>query len=155
MKRQGWPTIPWPAVLPRLITAVWAGWCASTAYAYIDETPRVLQATQDFLHIEVWQAWAFTTVTLLLGTLAPPRGPRWLLWLGTVLRLGGMAMCAGLLLAWATEFFFTDMNRGWVTGKNYLMLAWMALLTALVVSVNRFDMLKSTQVEDTATTPGE
>lgn len=147
--------IPWPAILPRLITAVWCAWCAATALAYLKETPDVLMATQDFLHIPIWVTWAGVAMALALGSILPPRGPSWLLWVGTILRLGGMAMCAGLLMAWAAEFFSTDMHRGWVTGKNYLLLAWLALLTALVVSVNRFDMLKPTQHPASPTPPGE
>lgn len=138
---------PWPAVIPRLMTALWCLWCMATSRAYVDATPDVLQATEAFLHIDIWMVWAITAGLLALGTLSPPIGPAWVLWTGSILRIMGMSICAGLLLAWSVEFFMTDMDRGWVTGKNYLILAVLALVTGLGVSANRLDAFRPTTPE--------
>lgn len=145
--------VPWPALIPRLITALWSVWAGATSYAYVHETPQALEATESFLHIPIWGAWCITATVLALGSAQPTFGPPWMQWLGTGLRVGGMAMCAGLLMAWSTEFFTSDMARGWVTGKNYLMLAVLAMITAMSVSVNRFDLFAPTTPEN-ITHPG-
>lgn len=136
--------IPWPALIPRVITGLWGMWSAATSYAYLHETPSALEATETFLRLPIWEVWAIVTVTLVLGSVSPPFGPAWLQWVGAGLRTVGMAMCAGLLLAWSTEFFTADMARGWVTGKNYLMLSVLAMITSMSVSVNRFDLFAPT-----------
>lgn len=145
--------MPWPALIPRLITALWSVWAGATSWAYVHETPQALEATESFLHIPIWGAWCITATVLALGSAQPPFGTPWLQWLGTGLRVGGMAMCAGLLMAWSTEFFTAEMARGWVTGKNYLMLAVLAMISAMSVSVNRFDLFAPTTPES-ITQPG-
>lgn len=111
---------------PRIIALGWAAWAASTAWAYIDGAPPQLQRVENALHIEVWALWAVSAVMLFAGGTIPASGER-LQSITGWLRGGGLALSAGLLGLWAVEFFITDSTRGWVSGKNYLLLAACAL----------------------------
>lgn len=112
---------------PRIIALGWSIWAASTAWAYHDGAPVQLQRVEDALHIDVWVMWAVSAVLLAVGAVIPTRSQGRIQEVAGWVRGGGLALSAGLLGLWAVEFFATDVSRGWVSGKNYLLLAVCAL----------------------------
>lgn len=115
------------AALPRLVAAAWSVWAYATAYAYLDGPPATLEMTQYYLPISISAAWSVAATLALVGALVPPSRLVWLQILGATLRGLGLAITAGLLTVWGIEFVAGEMNRGWVSGKNYWMLALAAL----------------------------
>ena len=111
---------------PRIIALGWAAWATSTAWAYIDGAPAQLQRIEDTFRVDVWVLWAISAVALFAGALIPASGER-LQSITGWLRGGGLALSSALLGLWAMEFLATDATRGWVSGKNYLLLAACAL----------------------------
>lgn len=45
-----------------------------------------------------------------------------------------MVLSSALLALWGLEFIFSDTSRGWVSGKNYLMLGINGLFFGYLVS---------------------
>lgn len=126
-----------PAALPRGIALVWAAWGAATAYAYLDGAPPQLATVENLLHMPLWILWATAAVLLVCGALVPPKAPQRAQETGAWLRGIGLAITAGLLGAWSVEFFATDASRGWVSAKNYVILAACAIHHAWVIGRNR------------------
>lgn len=126
-----------PATIPRGIALVWAVWGAGTAYAYVDGAPPQLSTVEDLLHMPLWIMWAVAAVMLFAGAAVPPKAGQRSQTIGTVLRGLGLAITAGLLGAWAVEFFTTTSDRGWVSGKNYALLAFCGLSHAWHIGRNR------------------
>lgn len=123
---------------PRVIALVWAAWAGATAYAYMGGAPPQLERIEAVLpFIEVWQLWAMSTVLLVVGSLIPGRAYSKLQDLSGWLRIIGLATIAGLLVMWAVEFFAADASRGWVSGKNYILLALCALTHAWWIGRHR------------------
>lgn len=122
-----------PGVHFRAIALVWAVWCVATALAYVDQTPETLARTEAMLHVPIWVAWASASVFLILGAIVPPSDREWVKRLGAMLRGIGMAISAGMLALWGLEFMTGDMDRGWVSGKNYLLLSMCALASSWYV----------------------
>lgn len=122
-------------ILTRLLAIGWAVWAASTAWAYADTTPEVLQNVEILLRTPIWAVWAAAAMLLLLGVMVPPSTRTWVQHTGTVLRGSGMALAAGLLFLWGAEFYTSDMERGWVSGKNYLWLGALALASSYLVGL--------------------
>lgn len=120
--------IPWLRLAaPRIIALGWSAWAASTAWAYREGAPIQLQRLEGTLQVDVWVVWAISATLLLVGAIIPTRSEGKLQDLSGWLRGGGLALAAGLLGLWAVEFYLTDVSRGWVSGKNYLLLAVCAL----------------------------
>lgn len=122
---------------PRVIALVWAVWGFSTAYAYKDGPPTQLQNVEAFTHLPIWFLWTLSAVLLTIGALTPaPPGSRLqevISWARGI----GLAITVGLLGLWTIEFMSTEIDRGWVSGKNYLILALSALSHAWWVGRNR------------------
>lgn len=119
-----------PGVRFRAIAVVWAVWCVATALAYVDQTPETLMRTEEMLHVPIWIAWTSASGFLLLGAIIPPSDRDWVKRLGAMLRGIGMAIAAAMLALWGLEFMTGDMERGWVSGKNYLLLSMCALVSS-------------------------
>jgi len=120
--------IPWARVAaPRIIALGWSAWAGSTAWAYRDGAPVHLQRVEDALQVDVWVMWAVSAALMLAGAVIPSRAEGHLQEAAGWLRGGGLALSAGLLGLWSVEFFAIDVSRGWVSGKNYLLLAACAL----------------------------
>lgn len=123
--------------LPRLIALAWAVWAAPTAYAYKDGAPTQLQSVDDLMLFPLWILWTLAAVLLAAGALVPPKaGPRQVeaaRWM----RVAGLAICACLLSMWGVSFLDADAARGWVTAKNYIFMAFMALISAYLAGRDR------------------
>lgn len=119
--------------LPRMLALGWALWCTATAVAYVEHVPPQLEAVDGALASPVWGLWAGAAVLLLLGSVvtsaAPPRVQNVARWL----RITGMTITCATLIIW-TVAFFMDEPRGWVTGKNYALLAIMAAVTTWTIA---------------------
>lgn len=128
----------WVAPLaPRLLAAVWATWAAATGYAYRDGAPVQLATVEDILPVPLTVVWYAAAVALLAGALVPPQaGHRWTR-LGSHLRGAGLVAVVALLGIWAAEFYTTGVERGWVTGKNYVLLALAGLTHAWWIGRDR------------------
>lgn len=113
--------MPWPALIPRLITLGWAGWAAATSWAYFDEVPGHLALVENIIHMPVWVMWAAISIILILGSIIPP-GMR-LSPIGSWLRIIGMSLTAAAVVLWTWGFFTVDWERGWVSAKNYGLIA--------------------------------
>lgn len=113
------------------VCMLWCIWDAATALAYIDKSPPQLQRIENILHMPIWIVWAFVAGLLLAGVLIPIKRFRELaIWT----RGFGMVLSVILLALWGLEFIFSDAERGWVSGKNYLMLAVNGLFFGYLVS---------------------
>ena len=120
--------LPWVSLAaPRIIALGWATWAASTAWAYRHGAPAQLHRIESTLHIDVWVMGAVAAALMMAGAVIPTLSNPRLQEVAGWLRGGGLAMAAGLLGLWAVEFYATDVSRGWVSGKNYLLLAMCAL----------------------------
>ena len=116
------------------ICLLWAIWDAATAVAYIDSSPPQLQRVENILHMPIWVVWAVATAFLVVGVLIPAKRSERFRELAIWTRGIGMALSAALLALWGLEFIFSDAERGWVSGKNYLMLADNGLFFGYLVS---------------------
>lgn len=113
------------------ICLLWAIWDAATAVAYIDSSPPQLQRVENILHMPIWVVWAVATAFLVVGALIPAKRFREVaIWTRGI----GMAASSALLALWGLEFIFSDAERGWVSGKNYLMLGVNGLFFGYLVS---------------------
>lgn len=122
--------------LPRLLATVWAVWSAATAVAYVDMVPKQLEAVDDVIPLPVWTVWAAAAVLLALGVLVPSmvsdRSQEVARWM----RIIGMTIIAAELVIWSVAFF-VEQPRGWVSGKNYLLLAVLALFSTWTIARDR------------------
>lgn len=116
------------------ICLLWAIWDAATAVAYIDSSPPQLQRVENILHMPIWVVWAVATAFLVVGALIPAKRSERFREVAIWTRGIGMALSAALLALWGLEFIFSDTERGWVSGKNYLMLAVNGLFFGYLVS---------------------
>lgn len=117
-----------------LLTIGWIAWDVSTAAAYIDGAPRQLQTAEELIHVPIWLAWVFAAALLAVGTLIPTkRGVKWRNAAASIRGLG-LAINAGLLGMWGYEFLSTDVERGWVSAKNYIFMTFVALHHGWVIS---------------------
>lgn len=129
---------------PRLIAGGWAVWAGSTAWAYRFGAPEQLQRLENVLHVDVWVLWLISALLLTAGAVLPTGSEGWGRNVVGWLRGGGLSLAAGLLGLWAVEFFAADASRGWVSGKNYLLLAFCALTHSWWIGRNRAPGKKGT-----------
>lgn len=106
---------------PRLVALTWGTYAATTALAYLDASPGQLEIPANILPGGLWAAWALAAILLVLGAIIPPSRTNAELSVARWFRVAGMAIIAALLAMW-TDSFFGASDRGWVSGKNYLML---------------------------------
>lgn len=125
----------WPALIPRVLTGAWAGWAAATSYAYTSGTPDHLIMVERILHAPIWAVWAILASILTLGSITPP-GYR-ISPIGAWLRIIGMAGIAGMVALWAWGFMVADWDRGWVSAKNYALIAAAAGVSAWIAGRER------------------
>lgn len=124
--------------VPRVIALGWSAWAAATAVAYFDGAPPQLERLEETIRIiPIWGMWATAAVLMALGAVLPTISIGRLKDLAGWLRGGGLAITAGLLGLWAVEFFVADQDRGWVSGKNYMLLAAAALTHSWYVGRHR------------------
>lgn len=117
-----------------IICLQWFIWDAATAIAYVDSTPPQLQRVENFLHIPIWSVWVIVSALLLVGVLIPAKQSFRFREIAIWTRGIGLAGSAALLALWGLEFIFSDAERGWVSGKNYLMLALNGMFFGYLVS---------------------
>ena len=117
-----------------LICVQWLIWDAATAVAYLDSTPPQLQRVENILHLPIWGVWVIVSALLLLGVLIPTKRSTRFREVAIWTRGLGLALSAALLALWGLEFIFSDAERGWVSGKNYLMLGVNGLFFGYLVS---------------------
>lgn len=122
---------------PRAIAIGWAAWAAATAAAYVDGAPPQLERLENALGIPIWGMWATAATLLALGSVIPTPRRGKVQDVAGWLRGGGLALTAGLLGLWAVEFFLADQARGYVSGKNYMLLAACALSHSWYVGRHR------------------
>ena len=113
--------------LPRILTLIWALWCVATAVAYVHHVPEQLQTVDGAVKAPVWGIWATAAILLTVGALAPSTAPQHLQNTARWARIIGMTITCAMLILWAVAFCVAE-PRGWVSGKNYALLAIMALV---------------------------
>lgn len=116
------------------VCLLWFIWDALTALSYIDSSPPQLQRIESWLSIPIWVVWSIAAGFLLVGILIPVKRSERMRDTAIVLRGIGMVMSSILLALWGMGFIFSDFERGWVTGKNYLMLAALGMISGYLVS---------------------
>lgn len=119
--------------LPRMLALGWAVWCTATAAAYVRNVPPQLAAVDGVLSSPVWVLWAGAAVLLVLGSMVTSAAPARVQDVARWLRVTGMTITCATLIIW-TVAFFVDEPRGWVTGKNYALLAIMAAVTTWTIA---------------------
>lgn len=122
--------------LPRFLAIAWAAWAAATAAAYLDLVPRQLAMVDSAVGTPVWLMWAVAAVALFLGVLVPSTASATAHDVARWSRIGGMMIIIAELVVW-TVAFFAESPRGWVSGKNYLMLMIMAMYTTWTIARDR------------------
>lgn len=119
--------------LPRFLAVMWAAWAAATAFAYVGTVPNQLAAVDAAIPVPMWTLWSVAAVALALGVLVPSGAPNLVQNIARWLRIAGMVLIAAELVIWAFAFFADD-PRGWVSGKNYLLLGAMALFSTWTIA---------------------
>ena len=122
--------------LPRFLAVAWAVWAAATAVAYVGLVPPQLEAVDGALSAPVWMLWCVAAGALVLGVLVSSSAPNKVHDIARWSRIIGMGIIAAELVIWSAAFF-VDQPRGWVSGKNYLMLAVMALFSTWTIARDR------------------
>lgn len=122
--------------LPRFLATVWAAFAAATAVAYIGIVPPQLEAVDGAISFPMWLLWAVAATALLFGSLVPSGASERARDVARWSRIIGMGIIAAELAIW-TIAFFIDQPRGWVTGKNYGMLALMAMFATWTIARDR------------------
>ena len=122
--------------LPRFLAAMWAVWATATAFAYVDRVPPQLEAVDAAFAPPVWAVWAIAAVLLALGVLVPSRASDRAQEIARWLRVAGMVLIAAELVIWSAAFF-VEHPRGWVSGKNYLLLGVLALFSTWTIARDR------------------
>lgn len=119
--------------LPRFLATAWAAFAAATAVAYMDMVPPQLEAVDGATLTPVWALWFLAAGALLFGAFMPPNEQGEAYPVARWARIFGMAIIAAELVIWTAAFFMSQ-PRGWVTGKNYLMLAVSALFCTWTIA---------------------
>lgn len=119
--------------LPRFLATAWGAWAAATAVAYIDKVPPQLEAVDGAISAPVWLLWSVAAAALTLGVLVPSSASARAKDIARWLRITGMTIIIAELVVW-TAAFFVDEPRGWVSGKNYLMLLVNALFCTWTIA---------------------
>ena len=130
----------WPALIPRLITLGWAGWAAATSYAYISGAPDHLLLVERIVHMPIWIMWAVIATILTIGSIIPP-GLR-ISPIGSWMRIIGMALIAAAVMLWCWGFFIADWDRGWVSAKNYGLIAVAAAASSWITGRETHRMVR-------------
>lgn len=128
--------------LPRFLAVAWAAFAAATAVAYIGLVPPQLKAVDGAISFPMWLLWSVAAAALLFGALVPSGAPEHALDVARWSRIIGMGIITAELVIW-TAAFFVDQPRGWVTGKNYGMLAIMALFATWTIARDRARVKKA------------
>lgn len=119
--------------LPRILAVVWGVWCIATAVAYVHHVPQQLVAVDGAVSAPVWAVWATAATLLIVGSLAPGASPPQVQNLSRWVRIIGMAIACAMLILWSAAFFI-DEPRGWVSAKNYSLLAVMAMVSSWIIA---------------------
>ncbi|MBA1835463.1 hypothetical protein [Corynebacterium wankanglinii] len=122
--------------LPRFLAVAWAVFVAATAAAYIGVVPPQLEGVDGAISVPMWLLWAAAAAALLFGSLVPSGASERARDVARWSRIIGMGIIAAELAIWTIAFFF-DQPRGWVTGKNYGMLALMAMFATWTIARDR------------------
>ena len=122
--------------LPRFLAVAWAAFAAATAVAYIGLVPPQLEAVDGAISVPMWLLWAVATAALFFGSLVPSGASERARDVARWSRIIGMGIITAELVIW-TIAFFCDQPRGWVSGKNYGMLAVMALFSTWTIARDR------------------
>lgn len=122
--------------LPRFLATAWAAFAAATAVAYIGLVPPQLEAVDGAISFPMWLLWSVAAAALLFGSLVPSSASDRARDVARWARITGMGIITAELVIW-TIAFFVDQPRGWVTGKNYGMLAIMALFATWTIARDR------------------
>ena len=122
--------------LPRFLATAWAVWAAATAVAYVDKVPPQLEAVDGALSAPVWALWSVAAGALVAGVLVPSAASSRAQDIARWARIIGMGIITAELVVW-TAAFFVDQPRGWVSGKNYCMLALMSLFSTWTIARDR------------------
>lgn len=122
--------------LPRFLAVAWAVFAAATAVAYVDKVPPQLESVDGAISVPMWLLWAAAASTLLFGALVPSGVSGRVRDVARWSRITGMGIITAELVIWAIVFFF-DQPRGWVSGKNYCMLALMAIFSTWTIARDR------------------
>lgn len=118
--------------LPRIIAGVWCAWSWSMVLAYIGGAPRQLISLEESIPLQLWILWFIAAVFLTLGTALPLRGRYQRV--SRLARVNGLTLVTVMLLLWSVAFFTADMSRGWVSAKNYLLLAFFSVFTSYFIA---------------------
>lgn len=118
--------------LPRIIAGIWCLWSWSMVAAYVGGAPRQLAALESSVPFQLWFLWLIAAVLLTVGTVLPRKGKYTRASRST--RVYGLAMVTIMLMLWASAFFTADMARGWVSAKNYLLLAFFSVFTSYFIA---------------------
>lgn len=119
--------------LPRLLALVWSIWCVATAVAYVDHVPPQLRSVDGAVSAPVWAVWATAATLLFFGVVAPSTSHEKVQNVSRWMRVTGMTIACAMLILWSVAFFI-DQPRGWVSGKNYALLAVMALVATWTIA---------------------
>lgn len=122
--------------LPRFLATAWAAFAAATAVAYMDKVPPQLEAVDGATLTPVWVLWFVAAGALLFGAFMPSNEQGEAYPVARWARVLGMAIITAELVIW-TAAFFVSQPRGWVSGKNYLMLAVNALFCTWTIARDR------------------
>lgn len=110
-----------------IMMSAWIVWDIATAVAYLEGAPPQLATVEEFLHVPIWLVWAAAAAILIAGCLIPARRGGLYTDVAVWTRSAGLAVNAALLGIWGYEFVWADAERGWVSGKNYLLITFFAL----------------------------
>lgn len=119
--------------LPRILAVVWGVWCVATAVAYVHHVPQQLAAVDSAVTAPVWAVWATAATLLIVGSLVPGASPPQVQNVSRWARIIGMAVACAMLIMWSAAFF-VDEPRGWVSAKNYALLAVMAMVSSWIIA---------------------
>lgn len=119
--------------LPRLLAVAWTVWTVATAAAYIDRVPPQLAIVDAATAAPIWTIWATAAVVLTLGVIVPSRAPESAQDVARWLRISGMMIICATLIIW-TIVFALEQPRGWVTAKNYALIALFAAYTSWTIA---------------------
>lgn len=98
---------------PRVVAFVWALYTGATAFSYYGVKVTALTPIEAALPAgSPALAWGTTTLLLVAGAFAPPRGKA--ATIGRVCRIAGATLTAALLTAWSASYVWTvsEMGRG-------------------------------------------
>lgn len=117
---------------PHVISLAWAAWCWPTAFSYWHATPAQLDAVTRVVPADaVFWVWATAALLLTAGGVTTARR------VGRIMRIAGLAIAAGMLIMWGGAYLWeasASGSRMWVSAKNYLFMAAIAMGTATVVA---------------------